>query len=67
LVRRAWQAKHPDQALSDAVVVAKAEMLGAMVDGIRIRAIRNPKVNPEALLTQLRSAVRHILEQADGS
>lgn len=66
LVRRAWQAKHPDQALSDAVVVAKAEMLGAMVDGIRIRAIRNPKVNPEALLTQLRSAVRHILEQADG-
>jgi TetR/AcrR family transcriptional repressor of uid operon len=55
------------QVLSDAVVVAKAEMLGAMVDGIRIRAIRNPKVNPEALLTQLRSAVRHILEQADGS
>ena len=67
LVRRAWQAKHPEQVLSDAVVVAKADMLGAMVDGIRIRAIRNPKVNPEALLTQLRSAVRHILEQADGS
>ena len=53
--------------LSEAGRNAKAEMLGAMVDGIRIRAIRNPKVNPEALLTQLRSAVRHILEQADGS
>ncbi|MEO6698273.1 MAG: TetR/AcrR family transcriptional regulator [Paraperlucidibaca sp.] len=67
LVRRAWQAKHPEQVLADDVVAAKVDMLGAMVDGIRIRAIRNPKVNPEALLTQLRSAVRHILEQADGT
>lgn len=62
LVRSAWQAKHPGQILADEVVAAKADMLGAMVDGIRIRAIRNPKVNPEALLTQLRSAVRNLLE-----
>lgn len=64
LVQRAWQAKQPEHALADDIVAAKVDMLGAMIDGIRIRAIRNPRVNPKALLTQLRSAVRHVLEQA---
>lgn len=64
LVRRAWQATQPEHALADDIVAAKADLLGAMIDGIRIRAIRNPRLNPEALLKQLRSAVRHVLEQA---
>lgn len=66
LVQRAWQAKHPRQPLAAEVIAAKVDMLGAMIDGIRIRAIRNPALDPKALLTQLRSAVRHVLEQADG-
>lgn len=56
------KARAPGQACSDASQLAQVELLLAVFEGLKIRAIRNPGLQRDAVLALLRPVVQRILE-----
>ena len=48
---------------SDSQMEGPLEVLYAVFDGLTIRMIRNPELNPQALLPAMRSVLEHIFEE----
>lgn len=63
LIAIIWRSHHPDTDLpSEETLVAKATVISAIFDGLRIRSIRNPDIDRKAVVDLLRPILKRILE-----
>lgn len=63
LVATAWQSLHPDRVKPSCDhFAAQATLIAAIFDGLRIRSIRHPHLDREAVVNLLRPVLKRILE-----
>ncbi len=63
LMERVWDARHPGEPLTDTRTrAAQAALIASVFDGLRVRAIRNPDLDRDAVLRLLRPVLQRILE-----
>ena len=62
IIEEAWRSQHPGRTPDPVRLDAQVELIGAVFDGLRARAIRHPGLNREAVLALLKPVLRRILE-----